>query len=230
LARAAGLGISRPAASFPALPAASAEKYQGGEWGGRTCRRSSLDLAACLAMNSNLSGDEDGTRRSRPPGTPARERLRRGAMGRVGLADRRYGNFLHNKNRASTSVLQGRQAAQASPHNDAKSSFRSRRYPKRILTHRGRRAAFDRRQLATAWVSVRLTSNSCTTSSPTTKLLTTPCRSSSRSRLRAPFGLVGIGRRDLKGWGGGVNTPEPILRVLPGGRSGTCVCSPRNIR
>jgi NADPH:quinone reductase-like Zn-dependent oxidoreductase len=55
-----------------ATSAASAEKSQGGDWGDATCRRSSLDLAACpWAMNSNLSATRMRTRRSRPPGTPA---------------------------------------------------------------------------------------------------------------------------------------------------------------
>ena len=67
--------------------------------------------------------------------------------------------------------------------------------------------------------------------SPDNKLLPTPWQEQFAIALKGAFPALSRMRDEgiIKGWGIGVNTPEPILRSC---RSPirTCVCSPRNIR
>src|SRR6202030_19325 len=100
----------------------------------------------------------------------------------LGLAERRYGNFLHNKTRDEY-VLSSKvgKLLKASPHNDAKANFPFSPSPNNVIfdyTADGVRRSIE--DSCNAWVSVGLTSHSCTTSRQTTNYCRPPGRSSSR--------------------------------------------------
>src|ERR1700730_13669315 len=106
----------------------------------------------------------------------------------LGLAERRYGNFLHNKNRDEY-VLSSKvgKLLKASSHNDAKANFPFSPSPNNVYSTIRRTACGVRSRTAcNAWASVGLTSHSCTTSRQTTNYCQPPGRSSSRLRSRAP--------------------------------------------
>ena len=116
----------------------------------------------------------------------------------LGLGERRYGNFLHNKNRDDY-VLSSKvgKLLKASPHNDAKSNFPFSPSPNNVVfdyTAEGVRRSIED-SLQRMGVS-RLDIASCTTSRPKTNRCRPPGRSSSRSRSRAPSPPCrGCGRR-----------------------------------
>ena len=151
----------------------------------------------------------------------------------LGLGERRYGNFLHNKDRDSY-VLSSKvgKLLKASPHNDAKSNFPFSPSPNNVVfdyTADGVRRSIED-SLQRMGVS-RLDIAFVHDISPDNKLLPTPWQEQFAIALKGAFPALSRMRDEgiIKGWGIGVNTPEPILRVMqesdPDG-----VCSPRNIR
>ena len=116
----------------------------------------------------------------------------------LGLGERRYGNFLHNKNRDSY-VLSSKvgKLLKASPHNDAKSNFPFSASPNNVVfdyTADGVRRSIED-SLQRMGVS-RLDIALVTTSRPTTNCCRPPGRSSSPSRSGAPSPPCrGCGRR-----------------------------------
>jgi hypothetical protein len=106
----------------------------------------------------------------------------------LGLAERRYGNFLHNKSRDGY-VLSSKvgKLLKASPRNNTKSNFPFSPSPNNVVfdytadgVQRSIEDSLQRMGVAPS------TSHSCTTSRPTTNCCRPPGRSSSPSRSRAP--------------------------------------------
>jgi len=136
----------------------------------------------------------------------------------LGLGERRYGNFLHNKNRDSY-VLSSKvgKLLKASPHNDAKSNFPFSPSPNNVVfdyTADGVRRSIED-SLQRMGVS-RLDIAFVHDISSDNKLLPTPWQEQFAIALRGAFPALSRMREEgiIKGWGIGVNTPEPILRVM----------------
>ena len=136
----------------------------------------------------------------------------------LGLGERRYGNFLHNKNRDDY-VLSSKvgKLLQASPHNDAKSNFPFSPSPNNVVfdyTADGVRRSIED-SLQRMGVS-RLDMAFVHDISPDNKLLPTPWQEQFAIALKGAFPALSRMRNEgiIKGWGIGVNTPEPILRVM----------------
>jgi D-threo-aldose 1-dehydrogenase len=190
---AAGSALAASGVFSGATSAASAEKSQGGDWGGRYVPPVKFGLGGVpLGNEFEFVGDEDAYQTLEAAWNAGVRYYDVAPWYGLGLAERRYGNFLHNKNRDEY-VLSSKvgKLLKASPHNDAKSSFPFSPSPNNVIfdyTADGVRRSIE--------VSVGLTSHSCTTSRPTTNCCQPPGRSSSRSRLRAPFRPCrGCGRR-----------------------------------
>ena len=151
----------------------------------------------------------------------------------LGLGERRYGNFLHNKNRDSY-VLSSKvgKLLKASPHNDAKSNFPYSPSPNNVVfdyTADGVRRSIED-SLQRMGVS-RLDIAFVHDLSSDNKLLPTPWQEQFAIALDGAFPALSRMRDEgiIKGWGIGVNTPEPILRVMQESDPDVA-CSPRNIR
>ena len=136
----------------------------------------------------------------------------------LGLAERRYGNFLHNKNRDDY-VLSSKvgKLLKASPHNNAKSNFPFSPSPNNVVfdyTADGVRRSIED-SLQRVGVS-RLDIAFVHDISPDNKLLPTPRQEQFAIALKGAFPALSRMREEgiIKGWGIGVNTPEPILRVM----------------
>jgi D-threo-aldose 1-dehydrogenase len=136
----------------------------------------------------------------------------------LGLAERRYGNFLHNKNRDEY-VLSSKvgKLLKASPHNDAKSNFPLSPSPNNVIfdyTADGvRRSIEDTLQRMGA---SRLDIAFVHDLSPDNKLLPTSWLEQFEIALEGAFPTLSKMREEgiIKGWGIGVNAPEPIIRVM----------------
>jgi D-threo-aldose 1-dehydrogenase len=136
----------------------------------------------------------------------------------LGLAERRYGNFLHSKNRDDY-VLSSKvgKLLKASPHNDSKSNFPFSPSPNNVVfdyTADGVRRSIED-SLQRMGVS-RLDIAFVHDISSDNKLLPTPWQEQFEIALKGAFPALSRMREEgiIKGWGIGVNTPEPILRVL----------------
>jgi D-threo-aldose 1-dehydrogenase len=136
----------------------------------------------------------------------------------LGLGERRYGNFLHNKNRDSY-VLSSKvgKLLKASPHNNAKSNFPYSPSPNNVVfdyTADGVRRSIED-SLQRTGVS-RLDIAFVHDISSDNKLLPTPWQEQFAIALNGAFPALSRMRDEgiIKGWGIGVNTPEPILRVM----------------
>jgi aryl-alcohol dehydrogenase-like predicted oxidoreductase len=136
----------------------------------------------------------------------------------LGLAERRYGNFLHNKNRDDY-VLSSKvgKLLKASPHKDAKSNFPFSPSPNNVVfdyTADGVRRSLED-SLQRMGVS-RLDIAFVHDISSDNKLLPTSWQEQFEIALDGAFPALSRMREEgiIKGWGIGVNTPEPILRVL----------------
>src|SRR5712664_1148258 len=136
----------------------------------------------------------------------------------LGLAERRYGNFLHNKNRDEY-VLSSKvgKLLKASPHNDAKANFPFSPSPNNVVfdyTADGVRRSIED-SLQRMGVS-RLDIAFVHDISPDNKLLPTPWQEQFAIALKGAFPALSRMREEgiIKGWGIGVNTPEPLLRVM----------------
>jgi D-threo-aldose 1-dehydrogenase len=134
----------------------------------------------------------------------------------LGLAERRYGNFLHNKNRDEY-VLSSKvgKLLKASPHNDAKANFPFSPSPNNVIfdyTADGVRRSIED-SLQRMGIS-RLDIAFVHDLSPDNKLLPTSWQE--QFVIEGAFPALSRMREEgiIKGWGIGVNTPEPILRVM----------------
>ena len=136
----------------------------------------------------------------------------------LGLAERRYGNFLHNKNRDEY-VLSSKvgKLLKASPHNDAKANFPFSPSPNNVIFDYAadgvRRSIED--SLQRMGVS-RLDIAFVHDLSPDNKLLPTSWQEQFEIALEGAFPALSKMREEgiIKGWGIGVNAHEPILRVM----------------
>src|SRR6478672_4160225 len=136
----------------------------------------------------------------------------------LGLGERRYGNFLHNKNRDDY-VLSSKvgKLLKASPHNDAESNFPFSPSPNNVVfdyTADGVRRSIED-SLQRMGVS-RLDIAFVHDISSDNKLLPTSWQEQFEIALEGAFPALSRMREEgiIKGWGVGVNTPEPILRVM----------------
>jgi D-threo-aldose 1-dehydrogenase len=136
----------------------------------------------------------------------------------LGLGERRYGNFLHNKNRDSY-VLSSKvgKLLKASRQNDAKSKFPFSPSPNNVVfdyTADGvRRSVEDSLQrLGVSNLDIVFVHDI----SADNKLLPTPWQQQFAIALKGAFPALARMKEEgiIKGWGIGVNTPEPILRVM----------------
>ena len=136
----------------------------------------------------------------------------------LGLGERRYGNFLHNKNRDDY-VLSSKvgKLLKASPHNDAESNFPFSPSPNNVVfdyTADGVRRSIED-SLQRMGVS-RLDIAFVHDISSDNKLLPTSWQGQFEIALDGAFPALSRMREEgiIKGWGIGVNTPAPILRVM----------------
>src|SRR3981081_1004017 len=136
----------------------------------------------------------------------------------LGLGERRYGNFLHNKNRDSY-VLSSKvgKLLKASPTKHAKSNFPFSPSPNNVVfdyTADGvcRSIEDSLQRMGVSRLDIAFVHDI----SPDNKLLPTPWQEQSESALTGAFPALSRMREEgiIKGWGVGVNTPEPILRVM----------------
>jgi D-threo-aldose 1-dehydrogenase len=136
----------------------------------------------------------------------------------LGLGERRYGNFLHNKNRDDY-VLSSKvgKLLKASPYNDATSNFPFSPSPNNVVfdyTADGVRRSIED-SLQRMGVS-RLDIAFVHDISSDNKLLPTSWQEQFEIALDGAFPALSRMREEgiIKGWGIGVNTPAPILRVM----------------
>lgn len=136
----------------------------------------------------------------------------------LGLAERRYGAFLHNQPRDSylISTKVGK-LLKASPHNDSKSNFPYANSPNNVLfdyTADGvKRSIEDSLQrLGLDRIDVVFVHDI----SSDNKLLPRPWPEEFAVALKGAFPALSRMRDEgiINAWGIGVNTPEPILRVI----------------
>jgi D-threo-aldose 1-dehydrogenase len=136
----------------------------------------------------------------------------------LGLAERRYGAFLHNKNRDEY-ILSSKvgKLLKASPHNNGKSNFPFSPSPNNVVfdyTADGvRRSIEDSLQrLGVSDLDIVFVHDI----SSDNKLLPTPWQEQFAIALKGAFPALARMKSEgmIRGWGIGVNTPEPILRVM----------------
>ena len=136
----------------------------------------------------------------------------------LGLAERRFGYFLHHKNRDEY-ILSSKvgKLLKASGQNDAKSNFPFSPSPNNVVfdyTADGvRRSVEDSLQrLGISNLDIVFVHDI----SSDNKLLPTPWQQQFEIALKGAFPALSRMKAEgiIKGWGIGVNTPEPILRVM----------------
>jgi D-threo-aldose 1-dehydrogenase len=136
----------------------------------------------------------------------------------LGLAERRFGYYLHNKNRDEY-ILSSKvgKLLKASRQNDARSNFPFSPSPNNVVfdyTADGvRRSVEDSLQrLGVSNLDIVFVHDI----SPDNKLLPTPWQKQFEIALKGAFPALSRMKAEgiIKGWGIGVNTPEPILRVM----------------
>ena len=136
----------------------------------------------------------------------------------LGLAERRFGNYLHNKNRDEY-IISSKvgKLLKASRRNNGKSNFRFSPSPNNVVfdyTADGvRRSVEDSLQrLGISDLDIVFVHDI----SSDNKLLPTPWQQQFEIALKGAFPALARMKAEgiIKGWGIGVNTPEPILRVM----------------
>lgn len=136
----------------------------------------------------------------------------------LGLAERRYGTFLHTKNRDDY-VLSSKvgKLLKASPQNNAKTYFPFSPSPNNVVfdyTADGvRRSIEDSLQrLGVSRLDIAFVHDV----SPDNPFLPTPWEEQFAIALKGAFPALSKMRSEgiIRGWGVGVNSPEPILRVM----------------
>jgi D-threo-aldose 1-dehydrogenase len=133
----------------------------------------------------------------------------------LGLAERRYGRFLHNRPRDSylLSTKVGK-LLNASPQNDSKALFPYAGSPNNVL--------FDytadgvKRSIEDSLQRLRIDIVFVHDLSPDNKLLPRPWTEEFATALKGAFPALSKMRDEgvIRAWGVGVNCPEPILRVI----------------
>jgi D-threo-aldose 1-dehydrogenase len=136
----------------------------------------------------------------------------------LGLAERRFGYYLHSKNRDEY-ILSSKvgKLLKASTQNDAKSMFPFSPSPNNVVfdyTADGvRRSVEDSLQrLGVSHLDIVFVHDI----SPDNALLPTPWQQQFEIALKGAFPALDRMKAEgiIRGWGIGVNTPEPILRVM----------------
>jgi D-threo-aldose 1-dehydrogenase len=136
----------------------------------------------------------------------------------LGLAERRFGYYLHSKNRDEY-ILSSKvgKLLKASTRNDAKSMFPFSPSPNNVVfdyTADGvRRSVEDSLQrLGVSHLDIVFVHDI----SPDNALLPTPWQQQFEIALKGAFPALDRMKAEgiIRGWGIGVNTPEPILRVM----------------
>jgi D-threo-aldose 1-dehydrogenase len=136
----------------------------------------------------------------------------------LGLAERRFGYYLHSKNRDEY-ILSSKvgKLLKASTQNDAKSMFPFSPSPNNVVfdyTAAGvRRSVEDSLQrLGVSHLDIVFVHDI----SPDNALLPTPWQQQFEIALKGAFPALDRMKAEgiIRGWGIGVNTPEPILRVM----------------
>ena len=136
----------------------------------------------------------------------------------LGLAERRFGNYLHNRNRdeyiLSTKVGK---LLKASRQNDGRSNFPFSPSPNKVVFDYSadgvRRSVEDSLQrLGISDLDIVFVHDL----SPDNTLLPTPWQQQFEIALKGAFPTLARMKEEgiIGGWGIGVNTPEPILRVM----------------
>jgi D-threo-aldose 1-dehydrogenase len=145
----------------------------------------------------------------------------------LGLAERRFGAFLHTKPRDDY-VLSSKvcKLLKASPDNDAKSNFPFSPSPNNVVfdyTADGvRRSIEDSLQrLGVSRLDIAFVHDI----SPDNKLLPTPWEEQFEIALKGAFPALSQLRSEgmIRSWGIGVNTPEPMLRVMQEAEPDLCL-------
>ena len=199
--------------------AASADTSQGGGQGGRYVPPVKFGLGGVPFGNEfEVVSDEDAYKTLEAAWNAGVRYYDVSPWYGLGLAERRYGNFLHNKNRDDY-VLSSKvgKLLKASPHNDAKSNFPYSPSPNNVVfdyTADGVRRSIED-SLQRMGVS-RLDIAFVHDISSDNKLLPTSWQEQFEIALDGAFPALSRMREEgiIKGWGIGVNTPEPILRVM----------------
>src|SRR3984893_13113103 len=200
------------------LPA-SADMSQGGGRGGRYVPPVKFGLGGVPFGNEvELGSDEDAYQTLEAAWNAGVRYYDVAPWYGLGLGERRYGNFLHNKNRDDY-VLSSKvgKLLKASPHNDAESNFPFSPSPNNVVfdyTADGVRRSIED-SLQRMGVS-RLDIAFVHDISSDNKLLPTSWQEQFEIALDGAFPALSRKREEgiIKGWGIGVNTPEPILRVM----------------
>jgi D-threo-aldose 1-dehydrogenase len=216
---AAGSALAASGVFSGATSAASAEKSQGGDWGGHYVPPVKFGLGGVpLGNEFEFVGDEDAYQTLEAAWNAGVRYYDVAPWYGLGLAERRYGNFLHNKNRDEY-VLSSKvgKLLKASPHNDAKSNFPFSPSPNNVIfdyTADGVRRSIED-SLQRMGIS-RLDIAFVHDLSSDNRLLPTPWQEQFEIALKGAFPALSRMREEgiIKGWGIGVNTPEPILRVM----------------
>jgi D-threo-aldose 1-dehydrogenase len=136
----------------------------------------------------------------------------------LGLAERRFGYFLHNKNRDEY-ILSSKvgKLLKASRQNDAKSNFPFSPSPNNVVfdyTADGVRRSVEvsLQRLGISNLDIVFVHDI----SSDNKLLPTPWQQQFEIALKGAFPALARMKAEgiIKGWGIGVNTPDPIFRVM----------------
>ena len=199
--------------------AASADTSQGGGQGGRYVPPVKFGLGGVPFGNEfEVVSDEDAYQTLEAAWNAGVRYYDVAPWYGLGLGERRYGNFLHNKNRDDY-VLSSKvgKLLKASPHNDAESNFPFSPSPNNVVfdyTADGVRRSIED-SLQRMGVS-RLDIAFVHDISSDNKLLPTSWQEQFEIALDGAFPALSRMREEgiIKGWGIGVNTPEPILRVM----------------
>src|ERR1700693_5288567 len=145
----------------------------------------------------------------------------------LGLGERRYGNFLHNKNRDGY-VLSSKvgKLLKASPHHNAKSNFLFSPSPNNVVfdyTADGvRRSIEDSLQrLGVDALDIAFVHDL----SPDNPYLHTSWEEQFEIARKGAFSALTRMREEgtIKGWGLGVNRPEPIMKLLEVADADVCL-------
>ena len=199
--------------------AASADTSQGGGQGGRYVPPVKFGLGGVPFGNEfEVVSDEDAYQTLEAAWNAGVRYYDVAPWYGLGLGERRYGNFLHNKNRDDY-VLSSKvgKLLKASPYNDATSNFPFSPSPNNVVfdyTADGVRRSIED-SLQRMGVS-RLDIAFVHDISSDNKLLPTSWQEQFEIALDGAFPALSRMREEgiIKGWGIGVNTPAPILRVM----------------
>src|SRR3979411_552336 len=136
----------------------------------------------------------------------------------LGLAERRFGNYLHNRNRDEY-IISSKvgKLLKASKQNNGRSHFPFSPSPNNVVFDYSsdgvRRSVEDSLQrLGVSHLDIVFVHDI----SSNNKLLPTPWQQQFEVALKGAFPALARMKAEgiIKGWGIGVNTPEPILRVM----------------